>query len=47
MAFRTYFKALFEKHAATFEEIGVDVNNGFGDLVSKLSKLGRCKTRRD
>jgi len=40
---RTYFKTLFEKHAATFEEIGVDVNNGFGDLVSKLSKLDDAK----
>tara|TARA_R110002073_G_scaffold336577_1_gene535934 strand:+ start:19325 stop:21553 length:2229 start_codon:yes stop_codon:yes gene_type:complete len=40
---RTYFKALFEKHAATFEEIGVDVNNGFGDLVSKLAKLDDAK----
>ena len=40
---RTYFKTLFEKHAATFEEIGVDVNNGFGDLVSKLAKLDDAK----
>lgn len=36
---RAYFKDLFSKHAATFDEIGVDVNNGFGDLVSKLSEL--------
>jgi isocitrate dehydrogenase len=36
---RVYFKDLFEKHAATFEEIGVDVNNGFGDLLSKIETL--------
>ncbi|MCP4445859.1 MAG: NADP-dependent isocitrate dehydrogenase [Myxococcales bacterium] len=40
---RSYFGALFDKHGATFEEIGVDVNNGFGDLVSKLSKLDDAK----
>lgn len=36
---RAYFKDLFSKHAATFDKISVDVNNGFGDLVSKLSEL--------
>ena len=38
-AVRVYFKALFEKHGATFEELGVDVNNGFGDLVEKIQSL--------
>jgi isocitrate dehydrogenase len=38
-AVKAYFESLFAKHGATFEEIGVEVNNGFGDLVSKLSKL--------
>ena len=38
-AVRTYFKALFDKHGATFEELGVDVNNGFGDLVEKIQAL--------
>jgi isocitrate dehydrogenase len=33
---RVYFKDLFEKHGATFEEIGVNVNNGFGDLLKKI-----------
>lgn len=36
---RVYFKDLFAKHAATFEELGVDVNNGFGDLLAKLGEL--------
>ncbi|UZO80525.1 NADP-dependent isocitrate dehydrogenase [Aquimarina sp. ERC-38] len=34
-----YFKDVFEKHKDTFEEIGVEVNNGFGDLLSKIEKL--------
>jgi isocitrate dehydrogenase len=38
-AVRVYFKDLFAKHAATFAEIGVDLNNGFGDLVEKIQKL--------
>ena len=36
---RVFFKDLFAKHAATFAELGVDLNNGFGDLVEKLQKL--------
>jgi isocitrate dehydrogenase len=36
---RVYFKDLFEKHGATFEEIGVNVNNGFGDLLKKIETL--------
>ncbi|MFD2528978.1 NADP-dependent isocitrate dehydrogenase [Polaribacter marinaquae] len=42
-AVRTYFKELFEKHAATFEEIGVDVNNGFGNLLSNLDEVSAEK----
>ncbi|WP_411894792.1 NADP-dependent isocitrate dehydrogenase [Winogradskyella sp. A2] len=38
-AVRTYFKTLFEKHGETFEEIGVDVNNGFGNLLEKVEEL--------
>lgn len=34
-----FFKDLFEKHGATFEKLGVDVNNGFGDLLSKIQAL--------
>ena len=42
-AVRAYFKALFEKHGATFEELGVDVNNGFGDLLAKIQSLPEAK----
>lgn len=38
-AVRAYFSELFEKHGATFEKIGVDVNNGFGNLVANLQEL--------
>jgi isocitrate dehydrogenase len=36
---RVFFKDLLDKHAATFAELGVDLNNGFGDLVEKVKKL--------
>ena len=34
-----FFKDLFAKHADTFTRIGVDVNNGFGDLLAKIAAL--------
>ncbi|MEM8782288.1 MAG: NADP-dependent isocitrate dehydrogenase [Planctomycetota bacterium] len=34
-----FFEELFEKHGATFEELGVNARNGFGDVVSKLAGL--------
>ena len=40
---RVYFKDLFEKHGKTFKKIGVDVNNGFGNLLSKLGELPKEK----
>jgi len=36
---RVFFEDLFAAHGATFEEIGVNVNNGFGDLVEKVAAL--------
>ena len=42
-AVRTYFKSLFEKHASTFNEVGVDVNNGFGNLLESLEELPQTK----
>ncbi|RNC79790.1 MAG: NADP-dependent isocitrate dehydrogenase [Winogradskyella sp.] len=38
-AVRAYFKSLFEKHSETFESIGVDPNNGFGNILEKLEDL--------
>lgn len=42
-AVRIFFKDLFAKHSETFKEIGVDVNNGFGNLVSNLEELSADK----
>lgn len=42
-AVRVFFKELFEKHGETFEKIGVDVNNGFGNLLSNLHELPEDK----
>merc|ERR1719426_239579 len=33
-----FFKDLFEKHREVFAEIGVNVRNGFGDLLKKIEK---------
>ncbi len=38
-AVRTFFAELFEKHADTFKKIGIDANNGFGDVIAKLENL--------
>ncbi len=38
-AVRVFFSDVFAKHAETLEDLGVDVNNGFGDLLSKLGEL--------
>ncbi|MCD8434779.1 NADP-dependent isocitrate dehydrogenase [Tenacibaculum dicentrarchi] len=42
-AVRVFFKDLFTKHSATFEQIGVDVNNGFGNLLSNLEEVSADK----
>ncbi|MBQ4821206.1 NADP-dependent isocitrate dehydrogenase [Aquimarina sp. MMG016] len=42
-AVEVFFKDVFEKHAAVLEEIGVEVNNGFGDLINKLKRLPDAK----
>ncbi len=38
-AVKVYFKELFDKYKEQFTAIGVDVNNGFGDLVGKINEL--------
>jgi isocitrate dehydrogenase len=38
-AVTVYFKDVFEKHAAVIKELGVNVNNGLGDLYAKIAKL--------
>ncbi len=38
-AVRVFFKDVLAKHATVLAELGVDLNNGFGDLVAKIGKL--------
>lgn len=38
-AVSVYFKDVFAKHAATLNELGVNLNNGLGDLYAKITKL--------
>lgn len=42
-AVSVYYKDVFEKHAATFEEIGVDTRNGLGDVYAKITSLPEDK----
>ena len=43
-AVRVFFADVFAKYAGAFDEIGVDVKNGFGDLIGRLDQLD-AKTR--
>ena len=43
LAVKTYFKEVFEKHGAIFNKIGVDVNNGFGNLLANLDAVSEEK----
>jgi isocitrate dehydrogenase len=38
-AVKVFFAPVFAKHAATLSALGVDVNNGFGDVVAKVATL--------
>ena len=38
-AVEAFFEPVFDKHNDIFEEIGVNVRNGFGNLLSKLDNL--------
>ncbi|HZW63028.1 MAG TPA: NADP-dependent isocitrate dehydrogenase [Flavobacteriaceae bacterium] len=38
-AVKTYFRTVFDKHGETLDKIGVDVNNGLGNLLSSLQEL--------
>ncbi len=38
-AVRVFFNPLFEKYGDLFDELGVDVSNGFGDVLSKIESL--------
>lgn len=36
---KVFFKDVFAKHAPSLEQAGVNVNNGFGNLISSLDKI--------
>lgn len=38
-AVTVFFESVFEKHAAVLSELGVDSNNGLGDLLAKIETL--------
>lgn len=38
-AVKVFFTSVFEKHADVIDELGVNVNNGFGNLLSKIQEL--------
>ena len=38
-AVSVYYKAAFEKHAAVFAELGIDPNNGIGEVYEKIKRL--------
>ena len=38
-AVTVFYKDLFEKHAKTFEKLGVNPNNGLGNVYEKIEKL--------
>ena len=38
-AVTVYYKDVFNKHADTFAELGVDANNGLGDVYAKMTNL--------
>jgi isocitrate dehydrogenase len=42
-AVSVYFKDVFDKHGATLKELNVNVNNGFGDVLAKVSTLPEAK----
>ncbi|MAL96749.1 MAG: isocitrate dehydrogenase (NADP(+)) [Haliea sp.] len=42
-AVEVFFKNVFEKHADSIRELGVDVSYGFGDLLARLQELPEDK----
>lgn len=42
-AVRVYYKDVFTKHEAVFNELGIDANNGIGDVYNKIKNLDKAK----
>ena len=44
-AVSAFFADVIEKHAATLEKLGVNLNNGFGDLLTKIETLPEAEKK--
>lgn len=42
-AVKVYYRDVFAKHGELFEQLGVDVNNGLGDVYAKIQQLDKAK----
>ena len=42
---KAYFSEVFEKHLETFERLGVNANNGLGDLYKKIAELPEAERK--
>lgn len=42
-AVKVFYKDVFAKHGATFEQLGVDADNGIGDVYAKIGRLSAEK----
>ena len=42
-AVKVFYKDIFAKHGETFEQLGVDANNGIGDVYAKIGRLSAEK----
>ncbi len=42
-AVKVFYKDVFDKHADLFEELGVNPNNGFGNVITNIAKLDSKK----
>ncbi len=42
-AVKVYYKAVFDKYADLFNELGIDPNNGLGDIYNKIKSLDAAK----
>lgn len=44
-AVKVFFAPVFKKHQAVFDELGINANNGLGDLLNVIQKLPEAKRR--
>ncbi len=42
-AVKVYYKEVFEKYGELFDKLGVDVNNGLGDVYAKIASLPQAQ----